>query len=431
MLAQTKSEKSEIAEKVTVAEVCYNSMPKMDSKQILDEINNEYLKIKYKLTMLEIIDLLLSKCDSYTSFVEKRKSMLELMKYRLVCMDSLGIETSIDPFSRTKVKEQLDLVKGFSDNSSLIEKIMKEIGRLNSSIETMSNQNNDYLLTINNKKNIVVDKTSFSDIDITPTVSFEELLIKRKVEDNQVVKVRSASSRLNMNIISQKTMSVIRRVYEMINKNKFVRDEIETSSNVNTSSDTKEIVPELVIVPIQRDLVDETIDNSLIEGVNDKSDIDNDYSYLFGSTSLDEPEKIVSDKTDDSIELVSEDFTNTDESTKQVDANEGIISLFETVTPFEEPALFVDKLEDVKEVPEINVSEPLMIENVELVDEIKLPEETEGIDEMPDVFWLTQDEMPDPNIDSVTSAGPSFDEQIDALLLLESNDNSKTRKKVA
>ena len=76
-LSYIRREKNEVSEKVKVAEVCYNSMPSYESKQILDEINIEYLRVKYKLTMLEIVELLSKEFHNYDEFVEKRKSIVD------------------------------------------------------------------------------------------------------------------------------------------------------------------------------------------------------------------------------------------------------------------------------------------------------------------------------------------------------------------
>lgn len=90
LLIKVKNENVEIEEKLKTAEVCYNNAPSTDSKQIYDEIVIESLKVKYRLTMLKILELLALNCDSYDMFKEKRENLIDLIKYRLSCLTKLG-----------------------------------------------------------------------------------------------------------------------------------------------------------------------------------------------------------------------------------------------------------------------------------------------------------------------------------------------------
>lgn len=435
LLAQVNNEKSEIAEKVKVAEVCYNSLLNSESKQILDEINIEYLKIKYKLTMLEIINLLVKECNDYSSFVDKRKSMNELMKYRIVCMESLGINVSIDPFGRTKVKEQLDSIKDVEDNSNIITSLMKEIANLNSSIESMMSQNNGYLIIINDMKNLVIDKTSFNDIDITPTVSFDEFMINRRVEDNQVVRVRSISSKFKMGIVRQKTASVIKRVNEMMNP-------VIVQNDFKIKTNKSEVVPELVIVPVEPKKEEESL---FVKPIFD-------FSVPVDADSIDKIDglEINNKEASDDIKFAGSDFdfkidedddlefdnNIEDEKEESFVSNVSVLNedlnLFETVTPFEEPSFFVNKLEESDNIASSNPVDKIDFDKIEFESKsssLELPMD-EGFDEMPDVFWVTQDDSKKDESDEDVKE-PTFDEQISALLSFENNDNGKIRKKVA
>ena len=404
-IAYLKNEKREISEKIKVAEVCYNSIPSQESKQILDEINVDDLKVKYKLTMLEIVELLNKKCDNYDLFIEKRTNMLDLIKYRIVCMDSLGINASIDPFSRIKIKEQLEIVRALTDNSKVVSNMMREISDLNAKIEEMIFENNGHLIVINDIKEIIVDRIGFNDIDITPTVSFEELLVRQSVSDNQVIKVRSIGSKLNMGIITQKTSSVIKRVNQMMN--------IDSTKNVEKK---EEIVPELLIVPVtskKEESIEET--EVTIEEITADQNMD---------------EVVEVEKKEEELIPVLEVPVI---STPTTDMFSEPSTLFENVVPFDEPALFIDRAEEDASKKENVVTEPVLFDKIEFVDTTNNNDNSAMVDDivdaMPDVFWVTQDDKVSSTDESVNTL--SFDEQINALLLNESFDNNKVKKKVA
>lgn len=90
LLDKVKDESREIEEKLVTAEICFNSSPSQASKQVYDEIMVESLKVKYKLTMLKILELLTLRCNSYDVFREKRENLIDLIKYRLSCLSKLG-----------------------------------------------------------------------------------------------------------------------------------------------------------------------------------------------------------------------------------------------------------------------------------------------------------------------------------------------------
>lgn len=422
---------SEALEKVKVAEICYNSMLSSESKQMLEETNLELLRVRYKVTMLKMIQLLVQNNDDYEQFVAKRESLLELIKFRLSCMEKLGTKNSIDPFGRAKVREQLDVVLALPNNSKKINGIRKEISQLNSWTEEMIGQNNNYLITLNDTRRLIEDTMGLNDIDIAPVVSFDDFLIKRKVMPNQVIKTRNISNNLNMIRVSQKTSSVIRRVNAMMNK----------SSNNSVLNVDEEIIPELVVSPaiVNSSVMEEVVETipSVIE--NEEASIDLTF--------------------EDGLDMVIEEPVNVDVSTDEVLNEEEVVvsepeeivplnvipssnlDLFETVNPFEEPALFNERADSVlpEPVPEV-VPEPVVevtsdVEELDVIEEVSNDVEASNDlvfdfgnndDElMPDAFWVTDEEIP--VVDNVIS----FDDQINALLASENKDNPKSRRKVA
>ena len=244
-----------------------------------------------------------------------------------------------------------------------------------------------------------------------------------------------------MNIIHQKTSSVIKRVNEMMNPT--VKEVFS-----KTKKDSVETVPELVIVPVhpvkteEEELIrpmfnfnsslDDFVANEFVqpkvekveEPVNDILSLDDD------DLDFEDTDDFVLDEDVDSVEKENLGFTISSETTSNEDLN-----LFETVTPFEEPSLFVNKLDDTNtdnSLLNTDFVNSLDFNNFEIAkvekDESLLADDVS--EEMPEVVWVTHEEEKAEEDDNLYEQ-PSFDEQINALLSFENNDNGKTRKKVA
>lgn len=411
ILLEAEKEKEEISEKVKAVEVCYNNILTPDSRQILDEINIEFLKIKYKVAMLKIVELLSKNSNSYDMFITKRENILDLIKYRLSCMEKLGMKNSIDPFGRTKVNEQLNAVLSLTDNSKTINTVRKEISQLSSWTEEMLSQNNNYLITLNDTRKLIEDNIGLGDIDISSVVSFEELLVKQQVADNQVISLKNVPVKLNMIIVSQKTASVIKRVNQMMNS--IVVDEKKLEG---------EIVPELVIVP--------TV-------VNDFEEV-NDVDFTIPVFEPKQEEIEPAEDSDDVLEeelsdtdIFAEEFENTlinEDEEQKVETVD--FDMFQTVKPFEEPSLFIDRVDEErteKEIKNIEIFKLGEIETIESKEPTELIVESGSFEEeMPEVFWVTQEEKQEENENVI-----SFDDQINALLSSENNDAGRSRKRAA
>lgn len=422
LINSLNSERIEMEEKLKTAEICYNSVPSSDSKLILDEINKEFLRVKYRLTMLKILKLLSGNCNKYDLFKKKREDILDLIKYRKSCLEKLGVRISIDPFSRTKTLEQFNTILALRDNSKDIEKIKKEIVSLSERVEQMINQNTLYMVSLNDTKDLVINKTSMNDIDISSvSLDFGEQMDSIAVLDNQVIAVNAVPLMFNMAIVKQKTKGVIKRVNEMMRS---ISNEVVRDDNVS--------VPELVIVPKHAEPV--------VESVELKRDdtIFNDYDISFDISTNNDSEEV---KT-------ASQTVNSD------------LDLFETITnPFEETAMFVDRTDEVDDLS--NVSSTELVSEPEVSEVVTEDSNTEGDvlsteelfriadkldndiilqfndssleDELPDAFWVTQgddEELSgegDLNLEEV-----SFDEQINALLSTEvNNSETKVRKLTA
>lgn len=355
LLTEVDKEKVELEEKLKTAEICYNSLPSSDNKQILDDIKTDFLRVKYKLILLKILELLAQNYDNYDTFKEKREKLLDLVRYRNSCLEKLGIHMSIDPFRKNSLLDQLKLLTSLDDNSKNTNKIKKEIAWLSEHIDDMLRQNNDYMITINNFEELVISNVRISDIDISSISLNDDEQSENKISDNQVTSIKDIPNGFNMPIIRQKTAGVISRVNEMI-----------TAMSASTSSKEKVVSPELVVVS-------ETNDN--------KSHLDTAESNIF-IEELEEKNEV--------------DTYNSD--------------IFETVIPFETAPLFSERTEET-DIDKIKGS----VDNEEL------------LDELPDAFWVTQDEESEKEITPIGDDKIiSFDEQINALL----SDNGDTGTKI-
>ena len=428
LLSLINLEKIETGEKLKIAEICYNNAPSVDSKQILDDIKIEDLKVRYRLTLLKIIELLSINYDDYEKFKEKREQLSDLIKYRFNCIGKLGMSISIDPFSRTKVIEQLEFISTIHDNSKEINKIKKEIASLDQRLEEMLIKDRDYFVNISQNENLILSKTSINDIDISGIeLPIDEEIVERIVSDNQVVDIRNISEKFNYSIVKQKTNRVIDRVNEMVNNTVIVDSKIEILS------------PELVIVPQQNiELDDINVDAVYTELDNFGMDeIDDDLTSgvdVAEDTVKEEKIQNVEEVIDTSFDIKDNKENNKDNIIVLNEDNDELLSddIFKIVDPFVVTPLFTDRTdsEDSKKDnseffpknDEIIVNEEKIDDNVE-----SLSDSEDISDEMPDAFWITQSDVNDSLVENGDEYLLSFDEQIDALLS-DDTDNSRNKK---
>lgn len=413
-------ENNEMEDKLRTAEICYNSAPNKASKQVYDEITIEYLNFKYKLTLLKILKLLMVNSDNYDIFREKREKILDLIKYRGTCLGKLGIKFSIDPFDRVKILDQFDVLPSVKDNSNNVNRIKKEIVQLSEIVDEMESQKNEYMVQLNNSENLILDKVSMNDINIS-NVSWDvkEFFTEAPVVmDNQVVAIIDLPTLFNLHRARQKANLVVVRVNDMHNRPLIVEENKD------------EVVPELVIVH-----------NTTLN--DDNAIIDNDKNLT--SSLIDEPIDFVNPLFDmdedmsEDVELVVPNIMEELENLEQAQLEKVDSNIFETVVPFEETTLFVDKVDEPLVIEKDDASgslsskELMQISNKkeeELDLYLDMKDETTD-EELPDAFWITVDE--DSEIEENDNFELSFDEQINALLNnedvdLEDKDTIKVRK---
>lgn len=396
MLFEINKERTEVSEKFRTAEICYNNFPNGESKQILDEIKVDFLRIKYRFAMLKILELLSATYNNYDEFKDKREKLLDLIKYRLSCLEDLGIKVSIDPFSRTKVSQQLEELKPLIDNSKVINKIKKELSQLTDRTEEMINQNSGYLISLSETKQLLISKVGMNSIDISSVelLHSDELVdgvseAKKVVDDNQVVDLRTPGQ-LNMSIIRQKTLGVIKRVNQMINDTS-LHTSLDDRAEVNVS-------PELVIV--QSGSREEN--KTMVETPNIE------YDDIFINYVPDDTPVVASNVDSDDDQLVPD--------------NDEINNIFETVVPFEEPVMFEERNDETLELGGSEKEDTDDSPDFSFASELTSQEDE--VDEMPDAFWVTEDTFEEDVLEEDDVI--SFDDQIN--ILLADQKDVKTKK---
>lgn len=398
-------EKRETTEKLRTAEVCYNNISNEESKQILEEIQIDELKARYKVTMLKILKLISKNMDNYDEVKAKRENLLELIKYRLYCLEELGNHISIDPFGRTKIKEQLDIINSITNNTEVINKLRKELSELNSRTEEMISQNNNYLILLSDTKKIIENKIGLNDITKTHIDLKNEKTKNKIITANQIIKIINIPSTINIDRVNQKTTGVIKRVNQMINGPRIK----ETEKTI--------VEPDLIIIPKNESNVNEESNIVLLEtpnSIEEKEIVEIDLTETTNELTL-----------DDAKEEIMEEKTPTTE-VKKIPSNISV-ELFETVSPFTEPQLFMDRNDEeplkteqppVITFPEFNVNEPQVTPELSSSDSL----------EMPQAFWPTQEDSSE-TVTNINDEKLSFDEQINILMSTENND--KKLKKIA
>lgn len=326
LLTEADNYEKEKQKELEATQFCYNLNPNAEYKKFYDEISIQYLKARYRVKMLQLVQLLSQKYDTIDKCIEKREKLLELVGFRKKTISKIiDVRMLFDPFDRVRIKEQLDVITPFVDNSRVINRIRKEISDLNFRTEEMLRENDNYLITLSNTKELVGNRVRFSDIDIYPVMNdFDDILVRKKVEPNQVVAVRDVSIKLNMSIVIQKVNGVIVRVNKMMN---------QVGAKKENASSTM-LTPELVIVP--------TISKEST-GVVDDFDEKRDLIFMDRiediSSGIDEAEQTDDEQIiDDVVDGVTEDSKI---SVEEIDSN-----LFETILPFSQPIMFSDRMDE-------------------------------------------------------------------------------------
>lgn len=400
------AQSAEISEKYEAAKLCYNNLFNSDSKNIISEIEKEFYLSKYKYIMLKILKLLVNDVDNYDLAKVKRENFIELINNRDVCLKKLGINNPLNIISIVDIDDQLKEISGLSSTVKNIHSIRKKISELSNRTEDMINENNNYLISLNDTKELIISKVSFNDFDITSLddIIEDEARSKEVILDNQVVEVKSISSSFKLILSKQKAYGVIERICNMNLK--------KVGPSYQSANANIEVVPELVIGPME-DVVNDSNDDLMVnDTVTEIMEEKLEEDLL-----TQEPASLL-DSVDDELPLeseteeVSEIFldNSNDINTDVVVHNDAKIdsSIFETTVPFSEPIMFADRTDNVMSAQK----EEIKLENAEVI--LPTLEEELVSDAMPEAFWVVDENIPSNNKEEVVSV--SFDDQINALL---------------
>ena len=390
-LSEFEKKCDEQEKSLKAAEISYNSMSDDSYKDVYENIKKDAISARYELSLLKIARLLYNVTDEYDASREKREQLCDLIKYRTFCLEALGIRHSIDPFLRMRVKEQLEIINSFDDNTKDITGTRRDIFNLHSSIEEMLEKNEVFLKTISADVNLIADEFSMSSVDISSVETLDSEMIQgeKVIGLNQVVSISKLPSNFMFNRVYEKADGVIRRVNQMVN------------SPVVRDIKSFEVAPQLVIEssPVFPDIVDNKYD------------------------------RVVNDSTEghDVFEMTN-DIPQIDDFVSHDDIKIEGAGLFQEVEPFDEIPLFVDKYDDgvlaeetYTDVSSLSDEELLSIKDddtdTQFVYSSLVDDSYDYLDETLNVstaepFWMTQDEHTEDNSDEVVFFEDEFPDLI-------------------
>lgn len=402
-LEELNSARKEKEEVLVTAQICYDSIPSKENKEILDSLKIDAIKVKYLLSLVKIVDKISKEVTNYDALVSKREDINDLIRNRVNYLQYLGIKFSFDPFLGIKLGEQMDYLDNFKDNSKMITRIMREIADLDDNLREIENKNIEFTRSLTEDIKIIIDKKSLSEIDITnisldteeddrsnDTSLEEERIVP---EDNQVIRIDKLPDNFKIQRVKDKTLGVIKRVNQIFN-------DIDTAAKgedtTKLEQEKEEENPELVIEP----------------AIIQKEDISED--------TIKENKKDTSDniKDDDEVEIVFPREPKIGEEAlviPEVSKTETIpeVTLTEKENIFEDnldsPFTNVSLFDDRKDDSEIFDTE----DNNEKENTLKEKNMDEEMT-MPLTFWET---MPQEEKSLEEKETPSFDEQIKKLKL--------------
>lgn len=402
-LEELNSARKEKEEVLVTAQICYDSLPSKENKEILDSLKIDAIKAKYLLSLVKIVDKISKEVTNYDALVSKREDINDLIRSRVNYLQYLGIRFSFDPFLGIKLGEQMDYLDNFKDNSKMITRIMREIADLDDNLREIENKNIEFTRSLTEDIKIIIDKKSLSEIDIT-NISFDteeddrsndtSLEEERIVpEDNQVIRIDKLPDDFKIQRVKDKTLGVIKRVNQIFN-------DIDTAAKVEDTTkleqEKEEENPELVIEPaiIQKEDISEDTIKENKKDTSDNIEDDDEVEIVFprepkiGEEALVIPEV---SKTETIPEVTLTEKENIFEDNLD--------------SPFTNISLFDDRKDD----SEIFDTE----DNNEKENTLKEKNMDEEMT-MPLTFWET---MPQEEKSLEEKETPSFDEQIKKLKL--------------
>ena len=258
----------ESKEKFDAATISYEVMPTSEKKRILEDINKEKIMSSYQLAMVKLLEEVYKESLNYETAIEKREKILDLLKYRTKYLSVLGIRHGIDPFSRIKLEEQINLLNEFGNNTLTITRLRKEMASLNEQLESFNINNTELvvqldekkpeLVTINEEKNVSIeDKITLND--------YKNKVVEKQILPNQVMEIKDVSPRFNRRKCIEITQGVIKRVYSLI-KNE-IPNKVTVNPELEITVEKQEIAKPKIDLDEFGDMF-ETIDENELFGEN-------------------------------------------------------------------------------------------------------------------------------------------------------------------
>ena len=398
-------------EDLNASEVCYVNMPTDDTKKLYNDNLLNVALAKYKMTLLEIAKLISQDFSTYGQLLLKRNSIKRKIDVRLYeCLNELHFNVRLDPFGRIKLDEQIQKIESIGNIKDKIAEIREQIQQLVAKNEELIDNSSSMLMDVyseislldSEQKNPDVTYSVKSDSAVLPSVPLTVINDissgKSVVPSNKVINIKDVPNSLKLKIVRQKSTGVVSRVMKMIDGDAVTEERKQTVSpqlviEKKTDTDKALFSTESHVVDVEtNDLPNNEIFNVPVEEI-----------------------KVGTDTSDVSEKNDEEGFELPVQSGRQLDSDD---DLFQTVVPFETPALFNDRYDDVSLRKVDNQSSNGLFVDLSNKDTRSLE------DTMPELFWVTQD---DEKEDNVESNALSFDEQINALV----SDNDVKVKKLA
>lgn len=447
-LSTLEEEKNLAEDKMLAAKICYESMPTLQNKEIYDSIMKDMIIARYRLTLIQLVDLLNDEEVSYEKVLAKREKFKALNDVRINCLSKLDIYYLIDPVSRVRIDEQISSIKEYETISENIMVIRKRIDYLTKITNDRVAADKEFTDSLNKNEEYIIDKTKFEDVkdNIIPNdeiINLEDTSINISnklspiVLDSQVINVHDYSEKFELDKALEITDSVIKRVNNLFIENA----KKEEPAVVET--------PELVIeestptneqenAPVVDEEVNENEDEIKIESLIDEMPSLEEAKEETVESNLNE--EYNSEKNDDLSNSIIEDAFGHEEDTPSITSkvteapvNSIDDDLFQDVSPFEKTPLFTDKSDDIiseTERKQITPNDDFEIPVNENVSKEEINEEpfVEKKADMPNLFWNTQVDNTASN-SNISEEELSFDEQINKLINNEESVEEKRRKR--
>ena len=93
-LEELNSARKEKEEVLVTAQICYDSIPSKENKEILDSLKIDAIKVKYLLSLVKIVDKISKEVTNYDALVSKREDINDLIRSRVNYLQYLGIRFS-------------------------------------------------------------------------------------------------------------------------------------------------------------------------------------------------------------------------------------------------------------------------------------------------------------------------------------------------